>query len=179
MSRPSDLEPRRPDPDNPNGLGPTKLRDLVMVAVGAAVLAWVFIAYNFGDFPTIRWYTSAVLLVLAALEAVAGFAVRRRVADNEVGQAKEQLHPLTVARLVALAKASAILGAVATGAWGAIAAYLYHLQDVASANASKLGTIVGILGGVALVIAALWLEQSCKAPEDPAEDGQAPNPDTA
>ncbi|MFT4200179.1 DUF3180 domain-containing protein [Gordonia sp. (in: high G+C Gram-positive bacteria)] len=169
-----------PPPDQSEGhLGPTKVRDLVLVAAGAAVLGWVFIAYNFGDFPIIRWYTSAVLLVLAALEGSAALVVRRRVADNEVGQAPQQLHPVIVARLVALAKASALLGAVAAGGWGAITVYLFRLDDVASANASKAGTIIGALGGIALVAAALWLEQCCRTPDDPTEDGQVANPDAA
>ncbi|QKT08545.1 DUF3180 domain-containing protein [Gordonia sp. X0973] len=169
-----------PGPDDPEGrLGPTRVRDLILLAVGAAILGWVLIAFNFGDFPIIRWYTGAALFVLAAVEAVVALVVRRRVADNEVGQAREQLHPLTVARLVALAKASAIVGAVAAGAWGAIAGYLFHLQDVASANASKAGSIIGALGGIALVVAALWLEQCCRAPDDPTDDGQVPNPDAA
>lgn len=172
--------PRRPaDPGTDGRLGPTRLRDLLLLAGGAAILAWVFISYNFGDFPIIAWYTSAILLVLAALEVITAVTVRRRVAENEVGQGREQLHPLTVARLLALAKASAILGAVAAGAWAAIAAYLFNLHDVASANASKPGTLVGALGGVALVIAALWLEQCCKAPDDPTEEGTTPNPDAA
>ncbi len=169
-----------PDPrDADRRLGLTRVRDLVLLAAAAAVLAWVFISYNFGEFPVIAWYTSAVLLVLAGLEAVAGFAVRRRVAENEVGQAREQLHPVTVARLVALAKASAILGAVTAGGWGAITAYLFHLGDVSSAQASKPGTIVGALGGIALVVAALWLERCCRTPEDPTEDGQVASPDAA
>lgn len=172
--------PGPPDPDDAAGrLAPTRMRDLILLAVATAILAWVFISYNFGDMPTIAWYTSAVLLVLAVLEAVVGFVVRRRVAENEVGQARQQLHPVTAARLLALAKASAILGAVAAGGWGSIAAYLFHLQDVASANASKPGTLVGALGGVALVVAALWLEQCCKTPEDPTEDGRVANPDAA
>ncbi|MFT3901169.1 MAG: DUF3180 domain-containing protein [Gordonia sp. (in: high G+C Gram-positive bacteria)] len=168
-----------PDNDADGRLGPTKVRDLLLWAAAAAVLAWVFVSYNFGDLPIIRWYTSAVLLVLAALEAAAALMVRRRVADDEVGQAQEQLHPVTVARLVALAKASAILGAVAAGAWAAIALYLFRLDDVASANASKVGTVVGAIGGVALAAAALWLEQCCRTPEDPADEGQVANPDVA
>jgi len=50
---------------------------------------------------------------------------------------------------------------------------------VASANASKPGTVIGTLGGVTLVVAALWLEHSCKTPDDPTEDGQAANADAA
>ena len=41
------------------------VRDLVLLGAAVAVLAWVFTAYNFRDFPVIAWYTSAVLLVLA------------------------------------------------------------------------------------------------------------------
>ncbi len=169
-----------PGPDERDGrLGPTRVRDLVLLGAAVAVLAWVFTAYNFRDFPIIAGYTSAILLVLAATEAVAAVIVKRRVAENEVGQAHEQLHPVTVARLVALAKASAILGAVAVGAWGAVSVYLFTLDDVTKADSSKPGTIIGTLGGVALVVAALWLEQCCKTPDDPTEDSQLADPDTA
>ena len=170
----------KPGPEAPDGhLGPTRVRDLVLLGAAVAVLTWVFTAYNFRDFPVIAWYTGAILLVLAATEAIAAAMVKRRVAENEVGQAREQLHPVAVARLVALAKASAILGAVAVGAWGAVSVYLFTLDDVTKADLSKPGTIIGTLGGVALVVAALWLEQCCKTPDDPTEDGQVADPDAA
>ena len=33
-----------------------------------------------------------------------------------------------------------------------------------------LGSVIGLVGGVVLVAAALWLEYCCRAPDDPTDD---------
>ena len=88
--------------------GPTRVRDLVLLGAAVAVLAWVFTAYNFRDFPVIAWVHQRRIARPRRNRAAAAVIVKRRVAENEVGRAHEQLHPVTVARFVALAGASAI-----------------------------------------------------------------------
>jgi hypothetical protein len=75
-----------------------------------------------------------------------------------------------VARLVALAKAGAVVGALLVGAW--LGAFIYTVTELShlvaaghDAAVSGTGTFVSIL----LTAAALWLERSCKTP-DPPED---------
>lgn len=110
--------------------------------------------------------------------AVIGFIVRKRVTDREIGPANGQLHPINAARLLALAKASAILGAVAVGGWSGILVFLMQNGILDVARADRPGAVVGLVGGVVLVVAALWLEHCCRAPDDPTPDATADNAPT-
>ncbi|NDZ93444.1 DUF3180 domain-containing protein [Streptomyces sp. SID6673] len=174
-------EPRRRsrrDQDEEPGLGPTRLRDLTVVAVIVAVTAFVLVRYNYGSLPPMPLLAGIVLYVLAALEVLIAFIVRARVASRDVGRARGQLHPITAARVLALAKASAILGAIAVGVWTGLLVFLATRHDLAAADHDLPGAIVGVVGGVVLVVAALWLEYCCRAPDDPTDDpvGGHPGP---
>lgn len=164
-----------PDSDDEGKLGPTRIRDLVAVAVVAALALWILIRYNYGAFPSLPWLAGVSLYVVAALEVGIGFVVRKRIADREVGAGRKQLHPINAARLVALAKASAILGAIAAGGWTGILIFLLQNGILDVARSDRPGAIVGIVGGVLLAAAALWLEHCCRTPDDPTSD----NPDAA
>lgn len=165
-------DPRRPDQDDEEtGLGPTRVRDLAVIAAVTAIVAWILVRYNYSDFPPLPLLAGVVLYVLAALEIVIAFVVRSRVDSRDVGRARGQLHPLTAARVLALAKASAILGAIAVGVWLGMLAFLLGQHDLAAADHDRPGAIVGLIGGVVLVGAALWLEYCCRAPDDPSAVG--------
>lgn len=159
-----------PGADDETGMGPTRLRDVVGIAAAVALIAWVLVRFNYSDFPAMPLLAGGALYVLAALEAVIAVIVRSRVSDSQVGQARGQLHPVTAARILALAKASAILGAIAVGVWTGILAFLLAQSDLAAAEADRPGVIIGLIGGVLLVAVALWLEHSCRTPDDPPGD---------
>lgn len=174
--------PRRPprhDQDEEPGLGPTKLRDLVVIAVIVAVTAWILVRYNYGSLPPMPLLAGLVLYILAALEVVIAFIVRNRVASRDVGRARGQLHPLTAARVLALAKASAILGAIAAGVWTGLLLFLLTQHDLSAADHDRPGAIIGLVGGIVLVVAALWLEYCCRAPDDPTDDAIEGHPGPA
>ncbi|MEO9327988.1 DUF3180 domain-containing protein [Gordonia aurantiaca] len=162
-------DPHKPgqDDEEESGLGPTRLRDLLLIAVVTAIAAWILVRYNYSDFPPLPLLAGVVLYVLAALEVVIAFVVRARVESRQIGRARGQLHPLTAARVLALAKASAILGAIAVGVWTGLLVFLLSQHDVAAADHDRPGAIVGLVGGVILVAAAMWLEYCCRAPDDP------------
>ncbi|MBM7366101.1 DUF3180 domain-containing protein [Gordonia hydrophobica] len=163
-----------PTPDDEHKLGPTRVRDLIAVAAVAALALWILIRYNYGAFPSLPWLAGVSLYVVAALEVGIGVIVRKRIADREVG-AGGKLHPINAARLVALAKASAILGAIAAGGWTGILIFLLQNGILDVARADRPGAIIGIVGGLLLAAAALWLEHCCRTPDDPTPD----NPDAA
>ena len=167
----------KPGPDDEHKLGPTRVRDLLAVAVVAALALWIVIRYNYGAFPSLPWLAGISLYAVAALEVVIGFVVRKRIADREIGSGSRQLHPINAARLVALAKASAILGAVAAGGWAGILIFLLQNLILDAARADRPGAIIGIVGGVLLAAAALWLEHCCRTPDDPMSDNADPAPD--
>lgn len=162
-------------------MGPTRLRDLAVIAAVTTVIAWILVRYNYGDLPALPTLAGVVLYILALLEVVIAFVVRARVASRDVGRARGQLHPLTAARVLALAKASAILGALAIGVWAGVLIYLTSNSDLFAARADRPAAIVGIVGGVLLVAAALWLEYCCRTPDDPTDevDGKPIGPKTA
>ncbi|MGC4935507.1 DUF3180 domain-containing protein [Gordonia sp. DT30] len=155
------------DDDEQQGMGPTKPLDLVLVAVIVGVTAWILVRYNYSSVPPIPALAGIVLYVLAVIEAVTGFIVHARVQGRQVGRARGQLHPLTAARVLALAKASAILGAIATGLWAGILVFLLNQTGVTAAQHDTPAAVVGVIGGVLLTVAALWLEYCCRAPDDP------------
>lgn len=162
---------RKSDPGSDNAMGPTRIRDLAMLAVVVAVVVFLVVRVSYGSLPPLPLLAGIVLYVLAALEVVIAFVVRARVNDREIGSHSGQLHPITAARVLALAKASAILGALAIGVWTGTLAYLLTRQDdLAAADHDRPGTIVGLIGGVLLVGAALWLEYCCRTPDDPSDD---------
>ncbi len=152
-------------------MGPTRIRDLAFLAVAVAVVVFFVVRISYGSMPPLPLLAGVVLYVLAALEVVIAFVVRSRVNDRQIGAYRGQLHPLTAARVLALAKASAILGAIATGMWAGTLMYLLTRQgDLAAADHDRPGTIIGLIGGVLLVAAALWLEYCCRTPDDPSDD---------
>ncbi len=158
-------------PENGNAMGPTRVRDLTILAAVIAVIVFLVVRISYGSMPPLPLLAGIVLYVLAALEVVIAFVVRSRVAGRQIGAHRGQLHPLTAARVLALAKASAILGAIATGVWAGTLVYLLTRQgDLAAAEHDRPGTIIGLIGGVLLAAAALWLEYCCRTPDDPSDD---------
>ncbi|GGF21333.1 DUF3180 domain-containing protein [Williamsia phyllosphaerae] len=164
--------PRDHDPDE-GGLGPTRVRDLLGIAAFTAVVVWLLVRVSYGELPPLPLLAGIVLYVLAALEVVIAIVVRLRVSRSEVGTSRDQLHPLTAARVLALAKASAILAAIATGVWIGLLIYLLAQTDSSAADHDTPAAIVGLVGGVLLGVAALVLEFCCRTPDDPADESAA------
>ena len=174
MTVPGAAGPLRPSSGESNRMGPTKIRDLLLIAAVAGIAMWILIRYNYGDFPPLPWPAGLLLYVLAVIEVIIGFIVRSRVANREVGASRGQLHPINAARLLALAKASSILGAIAAGGWAGVLIFLFTNGILDAARADRPAGIVGLVGGIVLAGAAVWLERCCRAPDDPTADGAEP-----
>lgn len=173
MTRPAAGGRTPPDPDDEHRLGPTRLRDMLAVAVVAGALMFVLARYHYGKFPTLPWIAGVMLYVLAVLLVVIAFLVRARVSAGKVGPGPGQLHPINVARSVALAKASALLGAIAAGGWAGLLIFLLGNRRLDVAVSDTPAAVIGAIGGILLVAAALWLEHCCRAPDDPEADATA------
>ncbi|MBJ8340211.1 DUF3180 domain-containing protein [Antrihabitans sp. NCIMB 15449] len=150
---------------------PTRIPDLVVLLVFATAATWLLVRVFYGQLPPIPVYAGASLYPVAVVEVIAAFIIRSRVNNHEIGDGLRQLHPITAARAVALAKASALVGAASAGVWLGFLLYVFPQRDTLSAAvADSTGAIVGLAAGVVLVVAALWLEHCCKAPEDPPDE---------
>lgn len=146
---------------------PTRIWDLALLAVLAAGATWILVRVFYGSMPPIPIYAGASLYPVAAIEAVLAFMIRIRVDDRQVGVGPRQLHPITAARAVALAKASAYVGAATAGVWIGFLLYLIPQRaELQAAVSDSPGAWVGLLAAIALVAAALWLEHCCKTPKD-------------
>jgi hypothetical protein len=148
-------------------MGPTRARDLAAAAAIAAVIGYLAIRLIYRYFPPITLWTGLSLLAVAAVEVWWAASVRSRIRDGRIGVGGGRLHPLAVARTVAIAKASAWAGAVMLGWWMAVLAYLGPRRTELRVAAADLpGTIVAVFSALALVVAALWLQHCCKSPGD-------------
>ncbi|MGW0173359.1 DUF3180 domain-containing protein [Rhodococcus sp. NPDC003322] len=150
---------------------PTRVRDLLGLALFAALATWLLVRTFYGSLPPISIFAGASLYPVALIEVVLAFVIRSRVEDHRIGTDRHQLHPITAARAVALAKASALVGAASAGVWlGLLLFLLPERAEVDAAAQDTTGTLVGLVGGVALAAAAMWLEHCCKTPDEPPDE---------
>ncbi|AOW95086.1 hypothetical protein BFN03_15655 [Rhodococcus sp. WMMA185] len=150
---------------------PTRIWDLLLLAAFAAAATWILVRVFYGSIPPIPIYAGASLYPAALAELVLAFMVRSRIGSHQVGDGPRQLHPITVARSAALAKASALVGAATAGVWAGLLLYLLPQRSVLRAAVSDTpGAWVGLVAALALVGAALWLEHCCRAPDDPSDE---------
>ena len=125
-------------------------------------------------FPPITLMTGLSLLAVAVVEAGWGWSVRGKIAAGQIGAGAGRLHPLAVARTVAIAKASAWLGAVVLGWWLGVLTYLMPKRsELRVAAADTPGVVIAALSAFALVAAAMWLQECCKSPGDQNDDVDA------
>jgi len=149
-------------------MGPTRKRDLTTAVVVAAVIGYLVVRTLYRYFPEITLWTGLSLLALAAGEAVWAMSVRSRIRDGRIGVGAGRLHPLAVARSVAVAKASAWVGAVMLGWWIGVLAYLVPRRlELRVAAVDTPGVATCAISAFALVVAALWLQHCCKSPGEP------------
>ncbi|MBS9533186.1 DUF3180 domain-containing protein [Mycobacterium sp. M1] len=153
-------------------MGPTRKREVGAAAVVAAVAGYPLVDLLYRWFPPITVWTGISLLVAAVLEAGWAWYVRTKIDDGEIGAGPERLHPLTVARSVAIAKASAWMGALVLGFWLAVLAYLLPRRaELHVAAADTGGAVVAAASALALLTAALWLQYCCRSPQGPGDSG--------
>jgi hypothetical protein len=154
-------------------MGPTRKRDVTAAAAVAAVISYLAVELLYRWFPPITVWTGISLLVVAIAEAAWGRYVRAKIDDGQIGVGSGWLHPLAVARTVVVAKASAWMGALVLGFWLGVLGYLLpHRSTLHVAAEDTAGAVVAAASALALLVAALWLQNCCKSPQDPGQTGQ-------
>jgi hypothetical protein len=152
-------------------MGPTRTRDLVAATVVAALVGYGLVLMLYRWFPPLTVWTGVSLVVVAGAEAGWAFYVRAKISDNEIGSGGGRLHPLTVARSVTVAKASAWVGSLMSGWWVGILVFLLPRRaEIRVAAEDTAGAVVAGVSALALVVAALWLQHCCKSPHEPTDD---------
>ena len=156
---------------------PTRVSTLLWVALAAVPVGWsisrVVDAVS-GTLPPVPWILPLLLVFLAVLLFLGAYAVRGWVQERRYDR---RLDVLRIARLLALAKAAAVFGALVVGGYlGLEVLALGSLSVPAGRNRSVLAGLV-VIAGVVVVVAALRLERACLVPPDEdAEDSDGARP---
>ncbi|WP_188189216.1 DUF3180 domain-containing protein [Nonomuraea sp. SYSU D8015] len=147
---------------------PTRPGLLVGILVIVALLSWAAVRQFYSDLPLMPWTAIPTVLLLAIGEAYSGWATKARIARKP---GTKPVEPLAVARLAALAKASAYAGAVFGGLFAGFALYTVQMLDRETPRSEFFIATGSFVACVALVCAALYLENACRIPKGP-EDQQ-------
>lgn len=151
-------------------MGFTRPRDLLAVAVAAAVLAYVIVRLNYGRMPPLPRFAGLAAALVGIGEAVGGFGLRSRIRPreraNSAGSTRKPVPPLTAARAVMAAKATSLAGAAVAGLWVGLLAYVLPSWSVlVAAQMDSITGIIGLVGSVIMIGGALFLEYCCRAPD--------------
>jgi hypothetical protein len=145
---------------------PTKVRTLALAALVCAVLAWLLLRLVYASLPPLPWTGVPALVLLAVAEAVSGWNVRARLR----GGGGTKIAPIAVARMAALAKASSLAAALIGGLAVGFLVYVLGSLDKPSFRADAVTASVTLGSAMALMAAALYLEQGCRVPTRPDDD---------
>lgn len=143
---------------------PTNPGWLVGILVIVALLTWAAVQQFYSELPLMPWTAIPTLLLLAIGESYSAWATKARIARKP---GTKPVEPLAVARLAALAKASAYAGAVFGGLFAGFALYTVQILDRETPRSEFLVSGGSFVACVALVCAALYLENACRIPKDP------------
>jgi Protein of unknown function (DUF3180) len=165
---------------------PTRISTLVIIAVVCAAAGWVLLRAVYAKLPPLPWTGVPALLIAAVAEAWTGRGLRARIArprrgngqgTRGSGQGARDLKPpapLFVSRMVALAKASAVAAAIIAGFAAGFDFYLAGSLSASVPREDALTAVITFVAAVLLGCAALYLENSCRVPEDPDQPKPAP-----
>lgn len=142
---------------------PTSISVLVVAGLVAAAAGWLLLSFFYNDWPAPPWLPAIVLVVLALAE---GFLAQNTAARVQRKPGSLPVEPLAVARYAVLAKASSLAGALYGGySLGLLAFFL--LEPTKFARDAVPAAAGGVLASLVLIAAALWLERSCRVPDQP------------
>lgn len=146
---------------------PVSTRLLLLVTAFFAAVTWAALHAIYADLPPLSWTGVPALLIAAALEAWAGRDLKARIR----GRAGYKPVPaLFVARMVVLAKASAYAAGVLAGICLGFVIYLFGLLQAETPRADMITAGVTFGSAIILLLAALYLENSCRIPEEDDRD---------
>lgn len=155
------------------GMGLTRWRDIAVVCLVAAVAGYLLVRVSYARIPPLPRLAGLLAALVGIGEGAAGFGLRRRIRPPErtagagAASTRRPVEPLTAARAVMVAKATALAGAALAGLWLGLLGYvLPSWSEFAAAQADGITGFIGLAGALIMVAGALYLERSCLVPED-------------
>jgi hypothetical protein len=144
---------------------PTRISTLVIIAVVCAAAGWLLLRAVYAKLPPLPWTGVPALLIAAVAEAWTGRDLRARISGRRQGL--KPVAPLFVTRMVALAKATSVAAAIIAGFTAGFDFYLAGSLNASTPREDALTAVITFVAAVVLACAALYLENSCRVPEDP------------
>jgi len=142
---------------------PTRPGVLLLCAAVAAVAGYLLAGAAYSDLPPLPRYAPVTLVLLAVVELGMARVVRDRV-QGRARRGARALHPLQVARAVALAKASSPTGSLLLGLYVGLLVWLLP-REAEQASADAVVCAVSAAAALLLLVAALLLERACRTPQ--------------
>ena len=142
--------------------------NLVLLAVGGAAAAWLIetALVSSGRPAAVPPLTLAIALLVIAVAVVAAAIPVRRVARGRPGA---RVDPIYATRVLVLAKAAAITGAILVGVAGGVLAFLLT-RPVLGVGSLWLA-VLAAAASAAVLAGGLVAENMCRIPPDRDEDG--------
>lgn len=143
---------------------PTRIVSLLALFAVVAAVAWgaLTIAEDRGGvLPPLSWSAPAGLLAIGAVVLVTALALRSRLRHSE-----KRPHPLSMAQMAVLGKASAHVGPIVGGLYGGYALILLPTLDIGDRRDRAMVAGGAVLAALALTAAGLFLERTCRVRRD-------------
>ena len=170
----------------------TPVRWLTGIAVVCALVTWPLLRHAYTTLPPLPWTLVPTLVLLAIAEAVAGRTLRARIAGRDAARRNgtepyspdfrpaardtrgiKRLDPAAMVRTLALAKASAYAASVVAGVAAGFLLYLVSTLTRSVPHGDLFAAIGIFVAAVLVVVAAIYLERSCRLPDGPADGMRA------
>jgi len=150
---------------------PTRVSTLAAIVVLAAALTWGLLKAVYNSLPPLPWTGVPALLVVAVFEAGAGRDLRRRIASRRSAMSGapradglKPADPLVVSRMLVLARATALAGALVAGLALGFVGYLSGMLNDSIPSHDVINAALTCAAAVVMTGAALYLEFCCRVP---------------
>jgi hypothetical protein len=141
---------------------PTRVRVLVALLLGvtAVTRGELQILLDRGAvLPPLTWTAPSCIALLAIVVLATALGLRARLDDPA-----KRPHPLSMARMAVLGKASAHVGPLVGGLYAGYLLVLLPGFEIASRRDRSVLCLVALLASVGLSVAGLVLERACRVP---------------
>lgn len=146
-----------------------RIRVLAGVFVVAGILSWAGARLwnSVGTLPSVPLAAPVVLALIAVVLTATALSLRGRFkAQRERRPEAKGVDPLMAARAVVFGQASALVAALVAGMYGGTGVFLLELLDIPARRDQAIYAGFSVVAGIAVIVAAVFLERVCRLPED-------------